>query len=219
MYSVDPVSIHQLRNSDLSVASAEQQHRDRSRRRGSNHRARPLASVVGALRGRLIPTRQPTMGPLALTHELFRGLGQSQLDSLATYVNLRACTTGESLGRQDEPSTGLVIIFQAQIGVSIDGVPITVLDDGSHFGSLPLLDGGEALQRASFDVLAPGRVGVVDKQEFRTVLDRFPTVAIWVYAMARSRRDYLGQLAACETSQSLSQSTQALLEYPVHLPV
>ncbi len=219
MYAADPVSVRQIRNAELLVASANRQHRERRPRKGSKHRERSLKTIAVALRQRLRPTHQPAIGPLSLTHELFRGLDQSQLDSLATYLDLRVCATGESLGRQNEPSTGLVIVLDAQIGVSIDSVPIAVLDDGSHFGSLPLLDGGEALHRASFDVLAPGRIAVVDKQDFRTVLDRFPTVAIWVYAMARKRRDYLAQLAACETSQSLSESTQALLEYPVHLGV
>ena len=220
MYANDPVSVQQLRNADLLVApGTRERHGFGPRRNASRHLKQPLMATASALRQRIRPVHHPVVGQLSGTHDLFRGLSQSQLASLATHLDVRVCTVGESLGRQNEPSAGLVIVLDAQIGVSIGGVPIAVLDDGSHFGALPLLDGGDELHRASFDVLAPGTIAVVDKQEFRTVLDRFPTVAILTYEMARTRRDYLAQLAACETSQSLSQSALALLEYPVHLSV
>ncbi len=220
MYPTDPVSVRQTRNADLFVAAQDRKHHEvRTRSRGARHPGLRLRTAAAAFRQRFLPTHRATVGPLSNTHDLFRGLSQSQLTSLATYLDIRVCKVGESLGRQDEPATGMVIVLDAQIGVAIDGVPIAVLDDGSHFGSLPLIDGGEALHRASFDVLAPGTIAFLDKADFRTVLDRFPTVAIWTYAMARTRREYLAQLAACETSQSLGQSTLALLEYPVHIHV
>lgn len=220
MYANDPVSVGQLRNADLLVASETHRHRIFEPSRDlSMQLKQPLMAAARTLRQRLRPTHQPAVGLLSASHDLFMGLDQSQLTSLATYLDIQACPTGELLGRQNEPSDGLVIVLDAQIGVSIDGVPITVLDYGSHFGALPLLDGGDALNRASFDVLAPGRIAVVDKENFRTVLDRFPTIAISVYEMADSRRIYLAQHEACTTSQTLGQSTLAMLEYPVHLHV
>ncbi len=220
MYPRDPVSVRQQRDADLLMASeAHERQESIPQHDGLRQLERPFRAVTSALRQRLRPTHHPMVGPLSGSHDLFLGLDQSQLTSLASFLDIRACATGDSLGRQNEPAEGLVIVLDIQIGVSIDGVPITVLDHGSHFGGLPLLDGGDALHRASFDVLAPGKIAVVNTENFRTVLDRFPTIAISTYEMASSRREYLAQHAACTTSQSLGQSTLALLEYPVHLHV
>jgi hypothetical protein len=150
---------------------------------------------------------------------LFRGLAREQLASLSELLEVRYCATGELLGRQNERAQHFVIILDARIGVTIDGVPATVLDHGSHFGALPLLDGEGALHRASFDCLAPGLIAVADPRQFRAILDGFPTVAIGVYAMTRRRREYLALLHDCETNRALRDSTKALLEYPAHLPV
>ncbi len=220
MHPSDPISVQQLREADLLVsAEARQHHETRPRRRGSRSPGQRLRAHSDAVRQRLLPTRHPAAGPFSASHDLFRGLDGSQLATLVNHLEVRECAIGESLGRQGERATRFVIVLDAQIGLTIDGVPITVLDDGSHFGAVPLLDGGAALHRASFDALAPGLIAVADPQQFRTILDEYPTIAIGVYAMTRVRREYLEALAECEVSQSLSESTRAMLEYPVHLPV
>lgn len=218
MLPTDPITARQLRNADLLVAAeAREHHRVRSGP-GSRSPARQLRARLESFRQRLLPARQPAFGPLSASHDLFRGLGRSQLATLADHLEIRDCRIGDSLGRQNEPTTHFVAVLDAQVGVTIDGVPTTVLDAGSHFGAVPLLDGGEALHRASFDVLAPGLIALADPRQFRRILDDYPTIAIGVYAMTRIRREYLDRLAECEFSQSLGESTRAMLEYPAHLP-
>lgn len=217
MLPTDPVSARQLRNADLLVAAeARDRHEVRPRRRFPSPTAH-LHIGFDAIRRRLPRSRPPAVGPLSASHDLFRGLPQTQLAALAHHVEIRECRVGEALGRQHERATHFVIVLDAHVGVTIDGVPTAVLDHGSHFGAVPLLDRGPALHRASFDVLVPGRVALADPRQFRTILDDFPTVAIGVYAMTRVRREYLDRLADCEVSQSLGESTRAMLEYPVHL--
>ncbi len=220
MLPTDPISVQQLRKADLIESGEAREHHELGpRRRGSRSPAQRLRARSSAVRQRLLPTRHPVVGPFSAAHDLFRGLDRSQLASLATHLEVRECAIGESLGRQNERATRFVIVLDAQIGVTIDGVPITVLDDGSHFGAVPLLEGGAASHRASFDALGPGLIALAGPRQFRTILDEYPTIAIGVYAMTRVRREYLEALAECEVSQSLGESTRAMLEYPVHLPV
>lgn len=220
MHPTDPISVQQLRHAESIVSAEGGARREfRPRRTGSLSPARRLVARAGAARQRLLPTRHAVAGPFSASHDLFRGLDESQLASLGKHLEVRECAIGESLGRQNERATRFVIVLEAQIGVTIDGVPITVLDDGSHFGAVPLLDGGAALHRASFDSLSPGLIALADPRQFRTLLDEYPTLAIGVYAMTRERREYLAALAECEMSKSLGESTRAMLEYPVHLPV
>ena len=219
MYPTDPTSVQQLRAAELFVANeAREHHRFSPRPDRAGGRLEPLITGARALRARLFQTSHVAVGVFSEDQELFRGLGRSQLESVATYLEVRSCSIGDSLGSQNEPASGFVIILDAQIGVSIDGLPVSVLDEGSHFGSVPLLD-GDLLHRATFDVLEAGRIAVADPEQFRAILDRFPTVANRVYAMARSRRSYLEELASCEANQTLRRSTVSLLEYPAHLPV
>lgn len=217
MLPTDPFSARQLRNADLLVAAEARDRHQGPVRRGSRSPARRVQAALDAALHRRLPTRHPAVGPFSASHDLFRGLGRSQLATLADYLEVRECRIGESVGRQDEPATQFVIVLDGQIGVTIDGVPTAVLDGGSHFGAVPLLDGGTALHRASFDVLVPTSIAVADPRQFRSILDDFPTIAIGVYAMTRVRRDYLARLDECEVSQSLGASTRAMLEYPVHL--
>jgi CRP-like cAMP-binding protein len=174
---------------------------------------------TGAISHRLRRPRSVTSGPLSGSHELFRGLEQPRLEALGQHLDVRAVCAGESLAVQGERADAFVIVLDGRIGVTIDGVPQTVLDDGSHFGSLPLLEPMNNLHRASFAALASGHIAEATPQQFREILDGFPSVATRIYAMATARRDYLARLAACEGSQRLGRSTLELLEYPVHLSV
>ena len=220
MLPTDPISVQQLRKADLIVSAELREHHDlRPRQRGTRSPVRRVRASANAVRQRLIPTRHPAVGPFSASHDLFRALDRSQLTSLANHLEVRECVIGESLGRQGEQATRFVIVLEAQVGVTIDGVPTTVLDYGSHFGAVPLFAGGARLHRASFDALAPGLIALADPRQFRVILDEYPSIASGVYAMTRVRREYLEALEECEVSQSLGESTRAMLEYPVHLPV
>ena len=219
MYATDPTSARQIREADLLVASESRRHGDFSVNDPRSYgRVRQLSSWIDSLRSRLAPTRHIEVGPLSTEHDLFRALNREQLTEVGERLAVRDCSLGQSLGRQNEQAEHFVVVLDAGIGVTIDGVPVTVLDNGSHFGAVPLLDGNGATHRASFDVLSAGKVAVADPAQFRSILDDFPTIAIAVYAMTRMRRERLAILDECSTNRELRESTLALLEYPVHLP-
>jgi CRP-like cAMP-binding protein len=220
MYATDPISARQMRSVDLVDAAEAQSHDGYELPRvGSGRLRRRVGVLTGAVGHRLRRPRSATSGLLSGSHELFRSLDQQQLEALGQHLDVRAIYAGESLGVQGERAETFVIVLDGRIGVTIGGVPQSVLDDGSHFGSLPLLEPRNNQHRASFAVLAPGHIAEARPQQFREILDGFPSVATRIYAMAAARRDYLTKLAACEGSQRLSSSTLELLQYPVHLSV
>jgi hypothetical protein len=148
-------------------------------------------------------------------HELFTGLGRTQLNRVAKKFTVLDVESGRSLGSQGSAASEFVVILQGRVGVTINGVPHAVLDDGSHFGSVALLDEQSSERRASFDVMAPSRIAIADDTRFSELLDEFPIVAKRIRAMADIRRAYLAGVAAADNCECLN-----LIDapgYPAHI--
>lgn len=216
MYANDPTSVRQLRHAELLVAE-----QSRSARQPTS--ARP--GWWQRLRARRRPTPVPAVPPVPTTpgdlrptladhpsHDLWVGLDQRTLERLSERFMILDVDAGDSLGRQGEAAPEFVVVLEGRIGVSIDGVPLAVLDAGSHFGSLPLLDDGPTpYRRASFDVLGPSRIGVAGRQQFAEILESFPVVAQRIRAITDVRRAYLrGRSEATATGRSVE-------EFPLHI--
>lgn len=200
MFPSDSVSTRQLHEADLLVA-----HQRRCLGPVVSRRRRPWAALFG--RGEV---------PWTASHELFEGLGRNQLVRASEKFTVHDVEPGRSLGTQGAAADEFVAILEGRIGVTIDGVPHAVLDDGSHFGAIPLLDDADHPElRASFDVMVASRVAVVDAARFRTLLAEFPIVAERVRAMADVRRAYLAGLAAGAGREH--PSTTDVEHFPVHM--
>lgn len=214
MFPVDSISVRQVHRAKLTEAA---QRRDvhpvvRPRRTRRHPELKALtAGIVAALR----PRRKIVTGPLSSDHELFRGLTDEQLARLGRLLTVIDVPAGRSLGRQGAIVRDFVTVIEGRVGVTIDGIPNAVFDDGAHFGALPLLDdGSNPVHRASFSTMAPSRIAVAGPGEFRAIMRDFPLVAERVSAMTMVRRAYLNGLAE---AQSDSRPILETIEYPVHM--
>lgn len=153
--------------------------------------------------------------PWTATHELFAGLGRTQLNRAAEKFTVRDVDPGTSLGSQGSVASEFVAILHGRIGVTINGAPHAVLDDGSHFGSIPLLDDQPPTLRASFSVMAPSRIATASPTQFRTLLAEHPVVADRIRVMADIRRAYLAGVAAVDSGERLDLVDVA--RYPAHM--
>ena len=186
----DPTTIHQLRAAALIEAEQARTHRVPVSTRGRRRRS-PTELVFGAWRIRRAAMLESPSAPFG-AHDLFVGLDRRTLAALSQSFLFIDTDTGVSLGRQGEIAPEFIVILEGRIGVSLDGLPLAVLDPGSHFGALPLLDDGSTpYGRASFDVLEPGRVAVAGRQQFFDLLESFPVVARRIEAIVAVRRAYL----------------------------
>ena len=205
MFPCDPISTRQMLDAELIVA--------RQRSRGKVVSDRP-----GRWRAALERLSTPRhAGPLPAGHELFTGLSRKQLSEAARFFTVVEVPAGRTLGKQGSPVDRFATILEGQVGVTIDGVPHAVLDDGSQINSLPLLDDEHPTHRASFDVMVPSRIAVVEAARFSAMLRRFPIIADRIHAIADVRRAYLAGLAAATDSQATSSPWIEVEKYPAHL--
>lgn len=182
-----------------------------------HHTAAPKSTPRWRARFEGILARKRT-ALLPADHELFTGLERKELAQAEKFFDVVDVPSGRSLGAQGGTVSEFVAILEGRVGVTIDGVPHAVLDDGSQFGGLSLIDDERPTHRASFDVMAPSRIAVVTAERFPDLLRRVPTVAERIHTIARVRRAYLAGLAAAPVGESIAAATSTTgPHYPVHL--
>ena len=210
MYANDPISVRQLRTADL--IAAEQSRSGRSP--VSNRRGWIRRTVLDRIQSRRAQVTVPgTLLDAYGSHELFVGLDRHTLSRLSESFMVLDVEPGASLGRQGEAAPEFVVVLDGRIGVSLDGLPLVVLDAGSHFGALPLLDDGPMpYGRATFDVLEPARIAVAGRLDFAEMMAAHPVVAARVNAIADTRRAYLRGRA-----DAIAHGTPAAQEFPLHM--
>lgn len=202
MFPTDPISVQHLRQADLITA---EQYRLR-------HRSDPRPSL--AKRRGLSWGRSRRLPALDGSLELFVDLTRRERDRLAKHFAIVDVEAGDSLARQGEPATEFVVVLSGRIGVSLDGLALAVLDQGAHFGALPLLDGGPGrFSRASFYVLEPSRIAIAHRHEFFKIMDAFPLVGRRIVQLAEIHRAYLRGHA---DARALAADRDAH-PFPVHL--
>jgi CRP-like cAMP-binding protein len=158
-----------------------------------------------------------SVGCLSSSHELFVGHDHDQLTRLGEFFTVIDVPAGRMLGAQGHIAREFVTILNGEVGVTIDGIPHAVLDDGSHFGAVPLLDDAPgAVHSASFTVMTPTRIAVANAAEFHALISDFPLVAQRVRATTVVRRAYLASLAQVNTSEQQLPVAPAIEAYPVH---
>lgn len=197
MFPFDSHSARQLREAELIVAQQQ----------------RTLGPVVRHRPRRWRPSFARAARPWTADHELFDGLSRTALARAAAMFEVHEVNTGLTLGSQGDTAHDFVAIIEGRVGVTIDGTPHAVLDDGSFLGALPLLDDAATpLQRASFEVMVPSRVAMIDAAGFRQLLDGFPEVAQRIRALADVRRAYLAGVASADRAER-----HRIPRFPAHL--
>ena len=107
---------------------------------------------------------------------LFADLDGPQLAELAHTLDEERFPDGSRAVHQGLPSGGLYVILDGSASVVVDGTERAVLRPGDFFGEASILTGDPAIA----DVVAQGNLhcAVADSGELRTLLRRFPSVAI-----------------------------------------
>jgi len=210
MFPFDPHSAAQMFEADLLVAHQR-------RTRGPVVTKRPPLWLVGAYQAPRWWTAlfEPSEPAWTSSHELFTGLGRNQLNRAAKKFTVLDVESGQSLGSQGDVATGFVAILEGQIGVTINGAPHAVLDDGSHFGAIGLLDEQSATLKASYAVMAPSRIAIADPDRFGELLADYPTVAKRIHSLADIRRAYLAGVASTDTGELSTLLT--IKGFPAHI--
>jgi CRP-like cAMP-binding protein len=222
MFPTDVLSVHALRVADLLVAAQAREHREVVRPGSGVRPWHRLVRFATPLSNRVRSHRDPqvaTYGPLSASHELFDGLISEQLAEMGRHLSIIDVQPGHTLGQQGAPARNFVTVLDGNVGVTIDGVPHAVLDAGTHFGAVPLLDNPSSQSRATFTTMTPSRVAVANPRELREILDLFPVVAQRIYLMTQVRREFLVDLARADRVDTFDQLTSDLHDYPEHLSV
>ena len=157
-------------------------------------------------------------GYLNDSHELFAGHDRGELAGLGQFFTVLEVSAGTTLGQQGRIAREFVTILRGEVGVTIDGIPHAVLDDGSHFGAVPLLsEQPGALHSATFTVMTPTSIAVANAAEFHSILSQFPLIDQRVRAMTDVRRAYLAGLAQDNAAEQAVRDAPTITEYPVHV--
>ena len=99
-----------------------------------------------------------------------RSFDSTELMDLLSAGDWRSVPPHQDLVVQGEPPDGFYILLEGQAEVLVDGRRVRVLEHGSHFGELALLD--TSPRTASVRTLTPARLFHVDAAAFNSVLAR-----------------------------------------------
>ncbi|HEX2678415.1 MAG TPA: cyclic nucleotide-binding domain-containing protein, partial [Polyangiales bacterium] len=156
-------------------------------------RLRKLALYLSVASPR--PEEEPLMAGLqnvfALRSvELFSRLSPEELQSVADIASHHQVPESHVLFREGEPGTSFYVVLRGQLRVERDGKLVAELKDGECFGELALLDKG--LRSATVtSITACDLLRIVD-EDFRELLERYPSIAIHMLAiLARRTTDLL----------------------------
>jgi CRP-like cAMP-binding protein len=107
---------------------------------------------------------------------LFAGLHERQLEQVARFCTEVRVEAGRTLCREGEAGHEFFVLESGTAAVTVGGSQVATLGAGDFFGELALLDAGprNATVTAESDV----NVLVLTRQEFMTVLEEEPVVAV-----------------------------------------
>lgn len=121
---------------------------------------------------------------------LFKPLTSAELEAVVTRALLKRFTPGQVILRRGDPASGMMVILQGQMRVSItnaDGheVSLSVLGSGDVVGEIALLDGGER----STDVTAidEGVLLAIQRSDFLPLLEGSASLCLRLMQVLCSR--------------------------------
>jgi CRP-like cAMP-binding protein len=119
---------------------------------------------------------------------LFSGLTNKELQLLRGLCQETSASAGKVICKQGSVGFELFVILSGTAKVEVDGVVITTLSEGSHFGEMALLDKGP--RSAEVTAVSDMDLLVMGPREFSTALDKTPGLAAKLLAtLARRLRE------------------------------
>jgi CRP/FNR family cyclic AMP-dependent transcriptional regulator len=105
---------------------------------------------------------------------LFQACTPAELATIVAVTTMIDVPAGRTLCHQGERGEEFFVIVDGAVSVTVDGEPIATLGAGDFFGEMALLDGGPRI--ATVTTTTPGRLLVLTRPEFTSLLERAPTV-------------------------------------------
>src|SRR3984893_15207049 len=159
--------------------------------------------------------RKRALGSHLRNVPIFRGLTQDFIDHLRERVELVRFTPGQVICKQGEPADSFYLVRLGFVKIS-EGYPggemvLAYLSRGDYFGEIGLLGGG--LRTATCTALDHVEVVRISGEDFRQMIERFPSVRKGLEAVATERRVANEQRLQMVHSVSIEQFlSQGLME-------
>ncbi|MDY0000575.1 MAG: cyclic nucleotide-binding domain-containing protein [Polyangia bacterium] len=139
--------------------------------------------------------RRRLLGTLLASAPFFTVLNETERESLMGRLRFRRVPDGTKIISEGEPGGGFFLILIGQVRISKaepDGSARTLatLGDGSYFGEMSLLKGGNAV--ASVTTVAPTELVQLAASEFYRILSHYPQ--IWEEVNREAKRRELANL-------------------------
>ncbi|QTA78367.1 Cyclic nucleotide-binding domain-containing protein, DUF4388 [Desulfonema limicola] len=213
---------------DFSVAIAKYQKLD-TEHKGKSSRYRficsgPETSCTGAMRmeGRVkiddIETKETlekyekirSIINVLSQFPIFRGLNESQLQELGTFLKLVNYKKGDLVIEKGTPGLNLYIIAAGRVEViGEDDIPITLLEQGEIFGEMSLISGQPV--GATIKAVETLKLLYIKGKDFGKILENYPSVQIYFARLLATR---LTKTNIARTEDFKSGMTGNLCEIP-----
>jgi CRP/FNR family cyclic AMP-dependent transcriptional regulator len=127
----------------------------------------------------------PVTAELLRSVPLFTGMTDTAIESVGGLAHEVEFAEGEALVRQGEEGDTFLVIAQGRARVVQDGEKLRDLGPGDYLGEIALIDGGP--RTATVTALEPVRALVVERSDFRRLIDDFSAVRFHVLTALTQR--------------------------------
>jgi CRP/FNR family cyclic AMP-dependent transcriptional regulator len=109
---------------------------------------------------------------------LLGGVDEARLEALAAITRERSLEVDETLIRAgDKGAMAMFIVLEGMVEVRREGLPLSRLGPGNHFGEMALLTSGDSPRSADVVAVEPTRVLQLTSWDLFPFLDANPEVA------------------------------------------
>lgn len=143
--------------------------------------------------------------------DIFANLSTKEVAAADRFLNTLEVRAGKTLTNEGDTTRDFGVVISGQVGVSIDGEAVGVLDDGSQFGSVGLLSAGPA--EATFTALGPCTLAVCGRREFASLRKAAPELARRIDERTARSEQYLASRKVTATIEP----NPALGGHPGHM--
>lgn len=135
--------------------------------------------------------------------ELFKPLSDDDLIDLTSLLQVKEFAYGFPICQKGEPGTHLYIMLSGKVEVlDDDGVVLSEMAKGDIFGEMSLLSG----DKVSTTIVAaePCEIATLNQKNFKHILNKFPTLQVFLYKLVVRRITALNEQRAEELASGMS---------------
>jgi CRP/FNR family transcriptional regulator, cyclic AMP receptor protein len=127
----------------------------------------------------------PVTADLLRSVPLFTGMTDAAIESVGGLAHEVQYAEGDQLVRQGDQGDSFLVIVEGRARVVQDGDTLRDLGPGDYLGEIALIDGGP--RTATVTAIAPIRALVVERSDFKRLIDDFSAVRFHVLTALTQR--------------------------------